>query len=171
MEKIIIYVFGKDRMGIVSDITKEISQLNGNIETSKMIQLGQDFNMLILAPLSYENLEELENKLVQYKDLHISIKKTKLSSINTINEFIFILKGADNEGILHNCTKLFHKLNINVIDLETKILNAPTTGSPLFYIKAVIHLQDLNILGDFKQKINSLENENNVVIKLIQNNE
>jgi len=171
MEKIIIYVFGKDRMGIVSDITKEISQLNGNIETSKMIQLGQDFNMLILASLSYENLEELENKLVQYKDLHISIKKTKLSSINTINEFIFILKGADNEGILHNCTKLFHKLNINVIDLETKILNAPTTGSPLFYIKAVIHLQDLNILGDFKQKINSLENENNVVIKLIQNNE
>ena len=34
------------------DITKEISQLNGNIETSKMIKLGHDFNMLILASIN-----------------------------------------------------------------------------------------------------------------------
>ena len=33
MEKIIIYVNGKDRVGLISDITKEISSLNGNIET------------------------------------------------------------------------------------------------------------------------------------------
>ena len=46
MEKIIIYVSGKDRTGIISDITKEISNLNGNIETSKMIKLGQDFNIV-----------------------------------------------------------------------------------------------------------------------------
>ena len=48
MEKIIIYVNGKDRIGLISDITKEISNLNGNIETSKMLKLNQDFNIIIL---------------------------------------------------------------------------------------------------------------------------
>ena len=48
MKKIIIYVSGNDRIGIISDITKVISEFNGNIETSKMIKLSQDFNMLIL---------------------------------------------------------------------------------------------------------------------------
>lgn len=170
MEKIIIYVFGKDRIGIVSDITKEISDLNGNIETSKMIQLGQDFNMLILASISNEKIKSLQDNLLSLKDLNISIKKTQPLSSDKINEFNFILKGADNEGILHNCTKLFHELNINVIDLETKLLNAPNTGSPLFYIKAIIHLKDINILDELKKKILSIENEYNVVIKLIENN-
>ena len=54
--------------------------------------------------------------------------------------------------------------------METKILNAPITGSPLFYIKAIIYLTDINILDTLKQKIIFIENENNVVIKLIQNN-
>ena len=38
MNKIIVYVSGKDRIGIISDISKAISELNGNIETSKMIK-------------------------------------------------------------------------------------------------------------------------------------
>ena len=171
MEKIIIYVSGKDRTGIISDITKEISNLNGNIETSKMIKLGQDFNMLVLASIKEQNFNDLEKKLLLYKDLSISIKKTTQHTEYRENEFIFILKGADNEGIVHNCTKLFHKLHINVIDLETKLLNAPITGSPLFYIKAIIYLTDSEQLDILKQKIVQLENENNVVVKLIEYND
>jgi glycine cleavage system transcriptional repressor len=169
MENIIIYVSGKDRMGIISDITKEISQLNGNIETSKMIKLGHDFNMLILASINEQNFNTLEKKLLLYKDLSISIKKTKRYTRYKENEFIFTLKGADNEGIVHNCTKLFHKLDINVIDLETKLLNAPITGSPLFYIKALIYLTDREKLDLLKQNMILLENENNVVVKLQSN--
>ena len=169
MKKIIIYVSGNDRVGIISDITKVISEFNGNIETSKMIKLSQDFNMLILASIPEQNFDELEQKLLSYKNLSITLKKAELFKMDNKKEFIFILKGADNEGIVHNCTKLFNKLNINVIDLETKILNAPITGSPLFYIKAIIYLTDINILDTLKQKIILIENENNVVIKLIHN--
>ena len=172
MKKIIINVSGEDRLGIVSDITKEISQLNGNIETSKMIQLGCEFNMLILASINDTDLDVLNKRLSAYQDLSITIKTTKSNKSEiSKNKFDFILKGADNEGIVHSCTKIFNNFNVNVIDLETKLFNAPNTGSPLFYIKAIIDLSNLDNLDVFKNQIQLLEEDNNVVIKLVQNDD
>ena len=171
MEKIILYVSGLDRVGIISDITKEISTLNGNIETSKMIKLGQDFNMIVLVSLNPKDINTLEKSLSRYNDLSIIIKQTALDKLSTKNKFIFILKGADNEGIVHHCTQLFSKLSINIIDLETKLLNAPITGSPLFYIKSVILVPiGEYIMDKLKEGIADIENEKNVVIKLSKYN-
>ena len=165
MENFIIYVCGLDRVGITSDITKEISSLNGNIETSKMINLGQDFNMLILISLHPKYINDLKKSLNQYIDLSFTIKKTLSNQLNNDNKFIFRLKGADNEGIVHYCTKLFSKLNISIVDLETKILNAPTTGSPLFYIKAIILIPEYESINKLEKSIDDIETEKNVVIK------
>ena len=153
MEKIIIYVNGKDRVGLISDITKEISDLNGNIETSKMIKLDQDFNMLILVSINNQKIDLLNKNLSLYADLSISIKKTFNNKIGPNSEYIFILKGADTEGIVHQCTQLFNDLNINIIDLETKLINAPVTGTPLFYIKVIISVPKSLSLQTIKNKI------------------
>ena len=55
--------------------------------------------------------------------------------------------------------------------METKILNAPTTGSPLFYIKAIILIPELNSINELEQSVISMENEKNVVIKFSQYDE
>ena len=171
MKKFTIYVSGVDRTGITSDITKEISALNGNIQTSKMIKLGQDFNMLILISLHPEHIDTLKKSLDQYIDLSFTIKETESNKLNNENKFIFRLKGADNEGIVHYCTELFSKLNVNILDLETKTLNAPTTGSPLFYIKAIILISDYSSISELEESIVSIEDEKNVVIKFSQYND
>ena len=66
MEKIIIYANGKDRVGIISDITKEISNAGGNIETSKMIKLDQEFNMLVLISIDKHSIFFESMKLIRY---------------------------------------------------------------------------------------------------------
>ena len=165
MEQIIIYVNGKDRIGLISDITKQISNLNGNVETSKMIKLGQDFNMLMLISINSQKIDLLNDNLSLYDDLNISIKKTLNNSTNLNNKYIFILKGADTEGIVHQCTQLFSDLNINIIDLETQLINAPVTGTPLFYIKAVISISKDISLQTIRNQIDNLESKANVKIK------
>ena len=125
MKNFIIYISGLDRLGFISDISKEISYLNGNIETSKMIKLGEDFNMLILISLDPKHIDTLEKSFKKYTNLSFTIKRTSIEEYNDENKFIFRLKGADNEGIVHYCTELFSKLHINILDLETKVLNAP----------------------------------------------
>ena len=81
MEKIIIYVNGKDRVGLISDITKEISDLNGNIETSKKIKLDQDFNMLILVSIDNQKIDSLDKNIgKQYSRIRIGIGRPKNNS-------------------------------------------------------------------------------------------
>ena len=170
MEKIIIYTNGKDRIGIISEITKEISNLGGNIETSKMIKLDQEFNMLVLVSIDKQKIDLLEKNLLLYNDLEIHIKRTLSNNKNLDNEYIFILKGADTEGIVHQCTTLFSNLKINIIDLETKIINAPITGSPLFYIKSIISISNKNSIENIQNKILDFEKQSNVKIKFEEYN-
>ena len=169
MVKIIIHVNGLDRIGIISDISKEINKLSGNIETSKMVKLGRDFNMLLLISIKKENIKLLENKLLSYNDLSVTLKQTANEKpVNNI--YLFILKGADNEGIIHMFTQLFSKYNINIIDVETKLLNAPTTGSPLFYMKLILEIPKNILIAEIRRKCHDLEDKNNVAIKISEFN-
>ena len=165
MSKIIIHVNGLDRIGIISDISKEINKLSGNIETSKMVKLGRDFNMLLLISIKKENIKLLENKLLLYNDLSVTLKQTA-NEKSANNIYLFILKGADNEGIVHMFTQLFSKYNISIIDVETKLLNAPTTGSPLFYMKLILEIPKNILMAGIIKKCHNLEDENNVAIKI-----
>ena len=169
MGKIIIHVNGLDRIGIISDISKEINKLSGNIETSKMVKLGRDFNMLLLISIKKENIKLLENKLLSYDDLSITLKQTA-NEKPADNIYLFILKGADNEGIVHMFTQLFSKYNISIIDVETKLLNAPTTGSPLFYMKLILEIPKNILIAEIRRKCHDLEDKNNVAIKISEFN-
>ena len=68
MKNFIVYISGLDRMGFISDISKEISHLNGNIETSKMVRLENEFSMLIL----------IEAEKTTKKSLYLDLKKMLL---------------------------------------------------------------------------------------------
>ena len=63
LKKIILYARGKDKPGIISQISKEISNLNANIETSKMIKLETYFNILSLIEIKESDINNLEKYL------------------------------------------------------------------------------------------------------------
>ena len=166
MKKIIIYAKGNDRPGIISEISKEIISCNGNIETSKMIKLEAYFNILALVEIDESQISFLEKKLNNIEELSIEINDTRSSEKNKNNNlFYFRLKGADNEGIVYLFTNYFYNNKINILDLETEIINAPITGQPLFFLKSKL-LFPLEI--DFetvKRELIDLSNVNNVAIK------
>jgi len=62
-DKLIISASGPDRKGIVSEISSIINQFNGNIETSRMIRLEEQFSILILIEIENINTKNLKNKI------------------------------------------------------------------------------------------------------------
>ena len=131
----------------------------------RRIRLNQDFNILILVSIDSNKINTLDKTLSSYADLDVSIKKTSNTGLEKNTDYIFILKGADTEGIVHQCTHLFPNLNINIIDLETKLINAPITGTPLFYIKSIVSVPQNVSISKIKDQIINLENTSNVKIK------
>ena len=137
-DKLIISASGPDRKGIVSEISSIINQCDGNIETSRMIRLEEQFSILILIEIENKNVENLKNKIKKIENLKIDINIT--NSLDKIykNKFHLYINGADNEGIVYSFSNYFSKLNINIEEVSTSIKNAPVSATPLFMMDLII---------------------------------
>jgi len=137
-DKLIISAFGPDRKGIVSEISSIINQYDGNIETSRMIRLEEQFSILILIEIENKNLKKLKNKIETIKNLRVDINTTNSLNKDYKNKFHLYINGADNEGIVYSFSNYFSKLNINIEEVNTNIKNAPVSATPLFMMDLII---------------------------------
>ena len=151
MSSLIISAIGPDRPGIVSELTGIITNHGGNIEDSRMSRLGSDFGIIMLVSVDPKWQEALVVSIKALKELAISTRGTNMSASTAIKQgenWKISLKGADNEGIVNVLSKYFAKKDINILDMETHISNAPVTGTPLFNLITVISKpEDLDVDG------------------------
>ena len=170
MKKIIIYIQSNDKPGIISTISKYINKNNGNIETSKMIRLESNFNMIMLVSINEINFAKLNSSLKilskKNKKLFIKIDLPNKENKVTNHLYFFQLKGADTEGLVHIFTDYLSFKKINIENMETEIINAPITGHPLFLLKAIIKIPTKINIEVLKNELEKLAETNNVAIKL-----
>ena len=137
-DKLIISAFGPDRKGIVSEISSIINKCNGNIETSRMVRLEEQFSILILIKIENKDIEILKNKIEKIENLNIATNTINRSNKIYKNKFHLYINGADNEGIVYSFSNYFSKLNINIEEVNTNIKNAPVSATPLFMMDLII---------------------------------
>jgi glycine cleavage system transcriptional repressor len=137
-EKIIISANGQDKQGIVSEISSLINFHKANIETSRMIRLGNDFAMLILIDIDTKKITGLKKDLDKISHLKINITETKEQITEYKNKLHLHINGADNEGIVYSFTNYLLDLNINIEEVNTIIKNAPMSATPLFMMDLII---------------------------------
>ena len=137
-DKLIISVFGPDRKGIVSEISSIKNKSNGNIETSRMVRLEEQFSILILIKIENKDIEILKNKIEKIENLNIATNTINRSNKIYKNKFHLYINGADNEGIVYSFSNYFSKLNINIEEVNTNIKNAPVSATPLFMMDLII---------------------------------
>ena len=164
---IIISALGLDKPGIVSEISKTINNSKANIAESRMIKLGGDFSMMILVSTHHENLDLLLKNLNKINDVTVHTHETKITSFdeNEFKEANIVLSGTDNEGLVSSLTEKLAEHDINIIEMNTGVMNAPMSGSTIFLLNALIsHNKDtLDIL---KEELIQLSEELDVDILL-----
>ena len=74
-QQLLLTAVGKDRIGIVDDLSKEILDRSCNIEESRMSLLGGDFAMILLVSGPSERLGTLiKDKALLEERLQLSIQ-------------------------------------------------------------------------------------------------
>ena len=131
MNRIIITAIGKDRPGLVNKITSIISNNNGNIENSKMIKIDDQFAIIINFSL-LGDISSIEMELSDIKKLSFFCKKTEEEHLSEKIDKNYLIKGADDQGIIDRISNYFKSKEINITEMETFIESAPITGAPLF---------------------------------------
>lgn len=139
---LVISALGKDRPGIVNQLSRAIYELECNITDSRMTVLGGEFAILLLVTGPWNRLAKLEDQvpdLQERLDLTITTKRTeeRAGNANLLPYGVDVVS-LDHPGIVYSLASFFSEKNINIEDMTTSCYAAAHTGTPMFSVRMSI---------------------------------
>jgi glycine cleavage system transcriptional repressor len=137
----ILSAIGKDRPGIVADVSEVIYECGGNIEDSSMSLLRNHFALLLLFSTEREEVNqklsaglkrlEWEKKLTVFYS-PISLEEAHPKGRGETHSFKITTSGVDHAGIVFRVCRLLADRGISIVDMETRRTLSAESGTPLF---------------------------------------
>ena len=149
---LVISALGKDRPGIVDQLSKVVLDHDCNIVDSRMTVLGGEFAILMMVEGNWNLLAKLESSLPEIqKSLQLTIISERTEDRDTPTEtmpYLVEIVSLDHPGIVHSLAGFFSTRNINIEDLSTDTYSAPHTGTRMFSVNMSIGIpSDVHIAG------------------------
>ena len=128
---------GRDKVGIVAELTNALYELNCNLLDSSMTLLRGEFAVILMVSLPDNvSTDVLKGKLQAVEKrvgftMHVrelSGEEAKIGSEEG-KSLIISVYGADKTGIVTGITKKIAELGLNITDLETQQSGAAKSGS------------------------------------------
>lgn len=140
---IVFTLTGRDRVGIVEEVTKLFLELGGNVEASRMARLGGAFAIIMLASLPASSLAGLDDSLAHLTAEGYTVTVTPIAPAPAGAHAGWLayrieVHGADHEGIIHEIAAGLSASGINIESAETATARAPQSGTPLFSMVALV---------------------------------
>jgi len=159
---------GKDRPGIVADVSEVIYECGGNIEDSSMSLLRNHFALLLL--FSTERVEVNQKLSFALKRLGGEKNLTVFYSPITFEEaypkikeetdrFKITTSGVDHAGIVFKVCRLLADRKVNIIDMETHRVLSAESGTPLFEMDMEVEVPKSVSEPGLREDLHRLANE------------
>ncbi|TLM76826.1 MAG: transcriptional regulator [Actinobacteria bacterium] len=146
LTEIVLTLTGPDRVGIVEEFTREVLALDGNVGTSRMARLGGAFAILMLVTLPVERVDDLEGAFGSLAAAGFKVTVTPTRSAAAApaagTRYRIGVRGADHEGIVHGIAAGLAASGVNIDELETDAVPAPTTGTPIFSMDLLVSVRE-----------------------------
>ncbi len=131
-EEFVISIMSRDRIGIVHEVSRSISELQGNIADIRQSVMCGYFTMILLASFpSGVTQRDIERKLAEvdaHSDTAIDavVKKVETAALeafkpNPDNAYVLTATGVDQVGFVATVTSFCVAHKINILDLSTTI--------------------------------------------------
>ena len=165
MQHFALTIIGRDRPGIVSQVTEILFQGGFNIADSSCSILGGQFSMiLIISNPEFSTKEEFSDtfKLLEESNLSVYIRTLKPGGEirpELEGELCMIsVYGADKPGIVYQVAKELGDRNINITDLNTKLIGDKQKPVYVMMLEAMLpentEVEEVeNWMEDLKQRL------------------
>jgi glycine cleavage system transcriptional repressor len=128
----LLTAFGKDRPGIVADVTRSVFQGGGNVEDASMTRLGGEFVMMLVVGLPHlkaaDRLERSLQSLQKKLQLTLTARMIPAKVAKVRHELqathLISMYGADRPGIVYRAAQTLSARGLNITDLHTKTLQS-----------------------------------------------
>ena len=170
----ILSAIGKDRPGIVADVSEVIYECGGNIEDSSMSLLRNNFALLLLFSTEREEVNqklsaglkrlEWEKKLTVFFS-PIPLEEAHPKAKEPTDRFEITTSGIDHAGIVYKVCRLLADRGVNIVDMETHRVASAESGTPLFEMDIHIDVPRSMSEQGLREDLHHLANE--LVIDLV----
>lgn len=116
---------GVDRPGIVAAVAEVLHDRGGNIEDSAMTILGGHFAVVLLVETD-DDAATLEDALTQataHLGLRVAVADAGATPTSDDATHLLSVYGSDRPGLLARVTRALADLEVNITDLETRLLS------------------------------------------------
>ncbi|MEW6354419.1 MAG: ACT domain-containing protein [Pseudomonadota bacterium] len=135
---------GKDRPGILSDLSKVILDSGGVVLDSRMTVLGGEFSAILMISGNWSAIAKLEDALpdLQAKlGLAIIAKRTEpRAALTDLLPYVAEIATVEQPGIVYRVAEFFSSRNIPVADLYTSCYTMPYSSTPLFSLSLTVNI-------------------------------
>ncbi len=169
---VVVTTLGTDRPGIVQEVSGWILEQGGNIEESRMAQLGGEFATLILVsgPADLEQrLGESSEAFQKDHNLTVflrSVSGTPATPGVTLLRYELEATSLDHPGIVHQVSQLLARHGVNIVSANTATDPAPFSGAPIFHFEMEIDIPSPVSVNELRDELASLARHNNIDVTL-----
>lgn len=172
-KKFIMTAFGKDRPGIVADVSGIIYENGCNLEDSQMGLLADEFTLILLLSGQGEKLEES-----LYKDCRRLEKESNISVFireldfqrpdykENGNRYTISVEGVDQGGIVYKISKFLSDQSININTLTSQRKLSPESGTALYIMNMEVTLPKTVFKESVERELEQIGHQLNVDISL-----
>jgi glycine cleavage system regulatory protein len=149
VSRYVITSFGRDRKGIVNEVTAAVLAARGNVEESRMARLRGDFTITMLVSFvrDQSDVDAFKSDLARIEGLTTSVRASSededgdenaAKTVSTHRRVL--LRGTDFPGITHAFTRVLFDRDVNIESMTTDTAPAPFGTERLFLVDALVRL-------------------------------
>ena len=172
-ERFIMTAFGKDRPGIVADVTQLIYECGCNLEDSTMTGLSDEFAIILLLCGEAQGLEEklsagcrrleIEKGISAFLRAVSGRTEKKKQPIYTKSLHV---EGLDQAGIVYKISRYLADNLINIANLSSRRTFSPESGAAMYTMEIQVQIPETMLLVDLENGLDKVADELHVEITL-----
>lgn len=171
----IMTAFGKDRVGIVADVTRLLYENDCNLEDTTMTILADEFTLSLLFSSKQSDIEELlsrecrrleqEKGISAFVRLSPAMERKAQKGYKTCTLYIECL---DQSGIVYKTSQFLADNNLSILQLNSSSNASPESGAPIYTMEIHVQVPEEISLDKVEDDLSTLAEEMPVDITMVR---
>ena len=169
----ILTAFGKDRPGVVADVSQIVYEIGGNLKDSTMTRLMDEFAIILLFSVREPDVDKqltMECRRLE-RDKAISAFFRRLEATEAGPEVAqpshtLFIEGIDHTGIVYRVSRFLADRHINIVNLSSKVSFSPESGSALYTMEIEAWVPEVRAIDELQKGLDQLGEELQIEIHM-----
>jgi glycine cleavage system transcriptional repressor len=172
-QRFIMTAFGKDRPGIVADVTRILFENGCNLEDSSMTLLADEFTLILLFTAKGGEVEEQIarecRRMEREKGISAFLRPLEArqgTAPAAFTKAVLHVEGMDQAGIVYKVSQFLADHGVNIVDLKSLVQASPESGAAIYRMDIAVQVPAGTTMGKIESGLTAVAEELHVEITL-----